>query len=50
MPTTRNNQIRIARYRNTRYWGVWLNDQLIVVTVYKRGANSVATLLKNLSR
>ena len=32
----------IARYRNTRFWGVWDQDGILVcVCVYKRGAQEV---------
>jgi hypothetical protein len=39
-------EVRIERYRGSRYWGVWLGEKLLAVTVYKRGAQSVAELAR----
>lgn len=41
-------EIRIERYRESRYWGVWLDEELLAVTVYKRGAESVGQLAEEL--
>jgi hypothetical protein len=35
------NDIRVNRYGETRYWGVWVDGELLVVTVYKKGAMAV---------
>ncbi len=32
---------RIERYANTRFWALYDGDELVVVTVYKRGAQEV---------
>lgn len=37
--------IRVERYRRTRFWAVYAGDELICVTVYKKGATRVAVLL-----
>lgn len=34
--------IRISRYN--RYWAVWRGEELIAVTVYRKGAVAVAAL------
>jgi hypothetical protein len=34
--------IRISRYN--RYWAVWRGEELIAVTVYRKGAMAVAAL------
>ena len=36
--------IRIGRYNRSRFWGVWCGEVLIAVTVYRKGAVSVAEL------
>ena len=36
--------ITITRY-GTRNWAVYLNDELVAVTVYRKGARRVAELL-----
>jgi hypothetical protein len=41
-------EIRIERYRESRYWGVWLGEELLAVTVYKCGAESVGQLAEEL--
>ena len=39
-------KIEVKRYK-TRYWAVWKSDELIAVTLYKKGAEKVAWLLSN---
>jgi hypothetical protein len=39
--------ITVARY-GTRYWAVWLDGELVVVALYKKGAASVAAKLREL--
>ena len=39
--------LRITKYRNTRYWAVWEDHQLLCVTVYKKGA---VTLMRRLQQ
>ena len=33
--------LRIERYKNTRHWAVYEGENLVVVTVYKRGATEL---------
>ena len=40
--------IHISRYRTTRYWAVWRVAELVAVTVYRKGAQSVAAELKKI--
>ena len=45
-------KIEVARYRKadgyaTRYWSVMVNGELLVVTVYRKGAEAVANALAN---
>ncbi len=40
--------IHISRYRHTRYWAVWRGADLVAVTVYRKGARSVAAELQKL--
>ena len=42
------NRIEITRYGN-RNWAVWLDGELLVVTVYKKGATAVAHALIRLT-
>ena len=39
------NVVQVERYKNTRHWAVWAGDELICVTVYRKGALNVAALL-----
>ena len=39
--------ITVTRY-GTRYWAVWLDGELVVVALYKKGAASVAAKLREL--
>lgn len=47
---TMNKTVKVARYEGTRFWAVWFGDELIAVTVYKKGANRVAVLLEELKK
>jgi hypothetical protein len=47
-PMTAHPFIHISRYRTTRYWAVWRGAELIAVTVYRKGAQSVAAELKKI--
>lgn len=40
--------IHISRYRHTRYWAVWRGAELVAVTVYRKGAESVAAELRKI--
>ena len=43
------NRIEITRYGN-RNWAVWLDGDLLAVTVYKKGAQAVAHALIRLTK
>jgi hypothetical protein len=42
-------QIRIDRYNDSRFWGLWINDELIAVTVYRKGARAIRELISKLA-
>ena len=37
----KTDDISVSRYGKTRYWAVWINDDLLAVTVYKKGAITI---------
>jgi hypothetical protein len=39
--------IRVEHYPNSRFWAVHLDDKLLCVTVYKKGALAVKAALEN---
>ena len=39
------SSIKITRYKGTRYWAIWIGDELLAVTVYKKGAIAIKLLL-----
>ncbi|MBX7209859.1 MAG: hypothetical protein K1X78_16195 [Verrucomicrobiaceae bacterium] len=41
-------RLTITRY-GSRYWAVWLDGQLLAVTLYKKGAQSVASAITQFS-
>jgi hypothetical protein len=45
---TSHSFIHISRYGTSRYWAVWRGAELIAVTVYRKGAQSVAAELKKI--
>ncbi|MFP4451649.1 MAG: hypothetical protein ACLFP0_12060 [Rhodosalinus sp.] len=38
--------VTVTRYRHTRYWAVWLDHELLAVTVYRKGAEAVVRELE----
>ena len=46
--TTASTRIEITRY-GSRNWAVWLDGELLAVTVYKKGATAVAQVLTRLT-
>jgi hypothetical protein len=45
MPT----HLRCAPYNNTRFWAIHEGDELLAVTVYKKGAVRIAERIKELA-
>ena len=43
-----SDRLTITKY-GTRYWAVWIDGQLLAVTLYKKGARSVASAITTLS-
>ena len=43
-----SERLTITRY-GSRYWAVWLDGQLLAVTLYKKGAQSVTAAITKLS-
>ena len=43
-----SDRLSITRY-GSRYWAVWLDGQLLAVTLYKKGAQSVTAAITKLS-
>ena len=41
--------LRIERYGNTRHWAIYDAQELVVVTLYKRGAQEVLRRLQALA-
>lgn len=44
-------KLEVCRYRkadgfSTRYWAVYLDDQLLAVTLYRKGAQAVVSALR----
>ena len=37
----RTDDISVSRYGETRYWAVWIDGELLAVTVYKKGAIAI---------
>ena len=41
------NELRITKYGN-RNWAVWIGEELLAVTVYKKGAKAVVAKLEEI--
>ena len=40
-------EIRITKYKNTRFYAVWVNEELLAVVCYKKGAVAIKQALLN---
>lgn len=40
--------IEVTKYHRSRHWAVYLDGELLAVTVYKKGALAVAATLRGL--
>ena len=43
-----SDRLSITKYGD-RYWAVWLDDQLLAVTLYKKGATAIASTITSLT-
>ena len=43
-----SERLSITKYGD-RYWAVWLDGQLLAVTLYKKGAKAVASTITSLT-
>lgn len=43
-------EIIIKRWKNTRFWAVWLNQELLAVVMYKKGAIAIKDAILNLQK
>ncbi len=46
--TTPQSNIKVSRYKNSKNFGVWWGEELIVVSMFLKDANRVAELLRQL--
>lgn len=44
---TRTPNIGIGHYRSSRYWGVWVDSELLAVVCYRKGAEAIRSALLN---
>ena len=42
-------KIEVTRYKGSRNWAVYLNGELLAVTVYRKGAHAVALTIARLA-
>jgi hypothetical protein len=42
--------IRIEKYKNTSNWAVWVDEKLVAVVCYKKGAQAIKELITQLKK
>jgi len=42
-------KIEIQRYRDSRFWAIYLDGELLAVTVYRKGAAAISEAIRRLS-
>ena len=45
-----HNKLHITRYNKTRNWAIWANEELLAVTVYRKGAQAVLDYIYTLTQ
>ena len=40
--------IEIHKYRHTRFWAIYVDGELLAVTVYRKGAEAIADMLRKI--
>lgn len=40
-PRAAPRRVTIGHYKATRFWAIWINDELLAVTVYRKGARAM---------
>ena len=45
-----HNKLHITRYNKTRNWAIWANEELLAVTVYRKGAQAVLDYIHTLTQ
>lgn len=46
----RKPDIEIGHYRGSRYWGVWVDSELLAVVCYRKGAEAIKAALLSRSQ
>ena len=44
-PRIEEDCIKIKKWKDTRFWAIWINQELLAVTVYKKGALAIKELI-----
>jgi hypothetical protein len=42
--------IKIEKYKNTSNWAVWVDEKLVAVVCYKKGAQAIKDLITQLKK
>lgn len=42
----RNSRVTVGKYKESRFWAIWVDGQLLAVTVYRKGALAISEYLK----
>ena len=40
--------LTISKYRQTRFWGLYLGDELLAVVTYRKGARSLKAFIESI--
>ena len=41
--------VRITKYKDSRFWAVWLEEELLAVVCYKKGALAIKEALEQMN-
>jgi hypothetical protein len=43
--STDAKRVVLGPYKNSRFWAIWIDDELLAVTVYRKGARAMLAYL-----
>jgi hypothetical protein len=39
------HRVTLGKYKDSRFWAIWIDDELLAVTVYRKGARAMLAFM-----
>ena len=43
-------EVRVTKYKESRFWAVWIGEELLAVVCYKKGAMAIRAVLNGMPK